>query len=452
VTPEGSVLIPEFGEVYLGQISLTQAKQKISAALEKRYRNVEISITLSHLRKLKVSIDGEVNYPGIFTVSSMDRVTEALKLAGGLTKNASERNMRLIRADSIINADILLYARGGDYTCNPYLLEGDKIIVPPRYEEVGLLEVYGAVKFPGEYEYADGDRVYDLILIAGGVTVDADTSSATIIRIEQDLDSTINIDIDLKQILEDPASEANIKLKIDDRLFVRSYPDYHRKAQVTIEGEVRYPGVYAIKDDTTTLVEVIEMAGGFTEAASLDEAEMFRSGYIAIGDTELDRRIKLSAEEQLSGFEREYLILKSDPQQGRISVDFRELFEKGNMTQNITLRDEDRIIIPRYSNTVRILGRVIKPGLITYSKDARLDYYLERAGGLSAGADKGGIRIVKSGTGSIVKPSSKIPIEVGDEILVPEKKPTDWWQVTKDVGLFLANLATVYYIVDRIID
>jgi hypothetical protein len=35
--------------------------------------------------------------------------------------------------------------------------------------------------------------------------------------------------------------------------------------------------------------------------------------------------------------------------------------------------------------------------------------------------------------------------------MVPEKKETDWWQVTKDVGLFLANLATVYIVVDQIV-
>ena len=452
ITPEGSVLISEFGEVDLGQISLSEAKDKIRAALKKRYRNVEISITLSKLRKLKISVDGEVNYPGIFTVSSMDRVTEALKLAGGLENRASERNIRLFRGDSLINVDVLLYARSGQANSNPYLIEGDKIVVPPKYRDIGLVEIYGAVKFPGEYEYAEGDRLRELILLGGGLTVDADPSSAVLVRIDPLTDSTIRMAIDLEGVLLDPDSPRNLELNVDDRLFIRSYPNFHAKAQVILDGEVRYPGVYAIKEDTTTLTEVIAMAGGFTAQASLDEAEMFRAGYSAIEDTELDRRIKLSSEEQISDFEREYLIQKSDPKQGRVSVDFKALFIDNIMTQDVVLRDGDRVVIPKYSNTVRILGRVIKPGLISYRESADIDYYIEKAGGFSTGADKGGVRIIKSGSGSILKPSSKNQIEVGDEILVPRDRPTDWWEVTKDVGLFLANLATVYYVVDRIID
>jgi len=451
VTPEGSVLIPEFGEVYLGQITLNRVKDLILNALKKRYRNIEISITLSRLRRLKVSVGGEVNFPGIYSVSSMDRVTEAVQIAGDLKENASSRNIKVFRDGIAINADLLLYARGGDRSCNPYLKEGDQIFVPPEYQKIGLLEIYGSVKLPGIYEYVPGDRISDLIMLAGGVTLDADLGSAELVRFDQQIDTTYMIKIPMQDILVNEESDHNLKLLPDDRLFIRSYPNYHVKSHVTIEGEVRYPGTYAIKEDTTRLTELVAEAGGFTKMASLDEANIYRYGYEAIKDIELDRRIKLSIE-KLSDIEREYLLLSSNPEQGRISIDFEELFINGNKEMDIRLKDRDRIMIPKISNTVRIMGRVLKPGLLEYREGAGVEYYVQRAGGYTKSAHRGKIRIIKGVSGSILKPSSKVRIEVGDQILVPEKRDIDWWQVTKDVGTFLANLATVYIVIDQVLE
>jgi len=451
ITPEGSILIPEFGEIHLGRITLNQAKTRMREALAKRYRNIDISITLSHLRRLKVSVGGEVIFPGIYTISSLDRVTEAIKLAGGLNDDASHRNIKVFRDNTAINADLLLYARGGEKKCNPYLREGDKAFVPPMQQKIGLLEIYGSVKLPGIYEFVEGDRISELILLAGGMTIDADLNSAELVRFDEEKDSSFTIKVALSEILENRQSDKNLKLYADDRLFIRAFPDFHTKARVTIDGEVVYPGTYAVKEDTTTLTEIIEQAGGFTPFASLDEARMYRYGYEAMKDTELDRRIKLSVD-QLSDFEREYLLLRSDPDQGRISIDFSELFIGGNMEMDIKLKDRDRIFIPKISNTVRIMGRVLKPGLLAYKEGAAVEYYVARAGGFTKSADHGKTRIIKGVSGSIVKPSSKNVIEVGDQILVPEKKDINWWQVTKDVGTFLANLATVYIVLDQVIE
>ncbi len=451
ITPEGTVLVPEFGQIELGQISLAEAKRQIMDALSKRYTNVEISITLSRLRMLKVSVDGLVNFPGLYTVSSADRVTDAIKLAGEIIEEGSRRNIRLIRNGQVRQVDLLLYSRVGDARNNPYLIEGDKIYVPPAYDNIGTVEIYGAVRQQGRYEFVQGERIDELVKLAGGLTIDANPSSAELYRFNDEDDSIISIDLDLNSILENPGGEQNLLLQSDDRLFIRSIPGYHDKARATIEGEVLFPGVYAIKEDTTTLTELIARAGGFTAQASLAEARMYRYGFEAIKDTELDRQIKLSTD-KLSDIEREYLMLRSDPDQGRVAIDFQKLFSENNEHLDVVLKDRDRIIIPRLSKTVRVMGRVLIPGLVTYRNGADIDYYVEKAGGFTKSADKGEIRIVKGTTGTIVKPSSRIRIEVGDEILVPEKRDVDWWQVTKDVGLFLANLATVYIVIDQIVE
>jgi len=198
VTPEGSVLVPEFGAIQLGQITLGEAKEKVLAALAQRYYNLEISITLSKLRKLKVSVDGEVYFPGIYTITSLDRATEAIQMAGGLRDNASRRNISLIRNDSVHNVDLLLFARGGNQSRNPCLAEGDKIFVPPRQPLVGLVEIYGPVKMPGKYEYVEDDRIYDLVMLAGGLQIEADSNLAELVRFDPSGDSTFTMNIALK--------------------------------------------------------------------------------------------------------------------------------------------------------------------------------------------------------------------------------------------------------------
>ena len=104
VLPEGVVTLPDVGDVMLGQITLAEAKQRISDALASRFRDRSIGVNLAKVRSFKVSVTGAVEKPGIVAVSAADRVSEAVALAGGLQERGSQRNIRLvnIERDTII--------------------------------------------------------------------------------------------------------------------------------------------------------------------------------------------------------------------------------------------------------------------------------------------------------------------------------------------------------------
>ncbi len=448
VTPEGMILIPETGPLRIAGETLAAARNAMLTALQNRYKNVQISLFLTKLRRIKVTVSGEVEHSGTYVLSAGDRVSEAVNAAGGLRSGASVRNLLTIRDSISLRADLLKYQRTGARSANPYLLEGDVIVVPTAEPMVNRLSIYGAVRSGGSYEYAPGDRLIDLIGIAYGLNTDADSASCELVRFNRDRVTSYSIQIDIPagNMWEDSLSR--VALLPDDRVFFRALPKYHRVAHVTVAGEVIFPGVYPIVEDSTRVSDAIEKAGGLTDKASLPEAWMDRIGYESPDDADVERRIRLSERRQ-NDIEAEYLKFLAMGHSGRVSIDFKRLIEDKEGSHDITLKDGDVITIPRLSQTVRVIGRVARPGLVEYTQGASLNYYILQAGGFGWKASKGRVHLIKGTSGAIVRPSDKNPIEVGDAIVVPEKTDRNWWGTIKDVGTFLASLATVYIVIDQ---
>jgi protein involved in polysaccharide export with SLBB domain len=450
VTPEGEVVIPEYGTVAVDGLTLESAKRATLQALKSRYRDVDISLSLTGLRRVKVSVSGEVEEPGVYVLSAGDRVSEVVRMAGGTVTGASQRNIVLFRGDNQILVDLLKYFRTHCRECNPYVHEGDVVVVPKAESRVNRIGIFGAVRSPSNLEYAKSDNLYDLVLLGFGLTTDADSFSCDIVRFESDQVSSREIHV---QLPSGPAwvdSAKCVELVPDDRVYFRSIPGYHEMAQVTIEGEVVFPGAYPIIEDSTRLSELIEMAGGLTENASLNESRMVRAGYSSMEEEDFERQLRISAED-LNYVEKEYLKAQSIGTPGRVSVDFNKLIVDKDGRYDIPLKHGDYIVIPRLSRTVRVIGKVTRPGLVEYFPGKDVKYYIDQAGGFGWKANKGEVRVVKSASGAIVKPSGKLPIDVGDAVVVPESKDRNWWGTIKDVGTFLASMATVYIVVDNIL-
>jgi len=451
VTPEGVLLVPEFGPIEVAGITLSEVKGRILRALKSRYMDVPISAFLTKIRSIKVSVSGKVEDPGIFVLSAGDRVSEALRRAGGANEGASRRNIRLFRGDSLIIVDLLKYFVGADSKENPYIREGDVIVVPSREISVNQIGIYGAVRSAGVFEYSQNDMLSDLILLAHGLTSDADSLDFEIVRFNDDGISSRTIQVSLPDGDAWTDSVARIRLLPDDRLLFRHVPEYHQTAQVSVMGEVVYPGVYPIIEDSTRLSEIIERAGGLNENASLSEAWMDRAGYESLEEADFERRLKLS-EDKRDDVEQEYLKFQSTGRPGRVSVDFQRLLVDKDGAYDIVLKNGDRVQIPSLSRTVRVIGRVIRPGLVEYSPNKDFKYYIEQSGGYGWKANKGRVRVIKASSRAIVELSRDIPIEVGDAIVIPESIDRDWWGIIKDVGTFLAHIATVYIVIDQVIE
>ncbi len=488
VTPEGELVFPAVGAIKVAGLVLTDAKQAIKHHLESKYVSDNISISLIQLRTFRVTVSGAVNYPGLVPVNAVDRVSDAIFMAGGLIeppppfpepedprkqnpsarklkveeeiseeeyeemKNsvASKRHIVVKRRDgSTIHADLQKYQLAGDVEANPYLLDGDVIVVETRQKEVGEVSVSGAVKKERTLEFAANDGIGDLLKMAHGFRVDADSSTLYLARFEADGRTVKNMEFDInwqnpvqvQQVMQTP-------LRPDDRLYVRQIPKFHTKRTVKVEGEVLYPGEYALTHNPTMLSDIIEQCGGFTDQAMLNAAHVVRKSYEDKEDREYER-LDLMLVNEMERKEKAYYREMSREIKGLVSTDFAALFREGNKNFDIPLRNSDVIVVPAKDYSVNVVGHVKRPGLVEYKPDQDFKHYIALAGGYNNGAWKRKIRVRKAGTGELV-PAKHADIEMGDTIYVPERVERDVWELFRDVALVTAQFATVVTMVMQI--
>ncbi|MBN1154264.1 SLBB domain-containing protein [candidate division KSB1 bacterium] len=474
ITPEGKLLIPLVKDIDLTDLTLQEAKQRIKQEVERKYRNTDVTVTLADLRRFRVHVAGQVSKPGAVVVTGINRVSDAIRMANPpveteetepelktysgkaaalpvvVMKVPSKRHIVLTRRDGEkIPIDLHSYEIYGNNEHNPYMLEGDVIYVPLFTKNLPICGVYGAVHEPEKYEFMEGDRVMDLIKLAHGFTYNADPSNIEVARFNSDNKTTYSFKVDLTKT--DPETGElleNIPLVVDDRIYVRYQPEYRIRRQVEIKGEIIYPGDYPIELNSVRLSEIVKAAGGFTENASLKEAFVIRTEYENIPDPEYDRLFEMSVEE-MTELEREYFKIKSRERKGIVAVDFEKLFIRNDENEDIILQDKDYIEIPMKDDVVAISGQVKRPGLQPYLKNKTLDYYIGKAGGYGWNAHTKRVRIIRAETGEWIKPKSSTVVQIGDEIIVPEKAERDGWAIFKDILSTTVQVVTLALVIQN---
>ncbi|HPM60657.1 MAG TPA: SLBB domain-containing protein [bacterium] len=485
VSPEGELIVPAVGAIPVANHPLSDAKSIIQEHLSAKYISRRIGIHLVKPRTFKVSVTGAVENPGYVEVRAMSRAAEAIELAGGLkqllkvetvtqqvaikselreetslqrtkpnpelrynSSAGSKRNIRITRrSGESVAVDLQKFALTGDRRANPYLRDGDVLFVPTEETSAGRLYIAGALKNPDIFEFAPGDCIGDLIAMAHGFTTDADSSKIELVRFQGKGSSITKKVILLPADNPEARAEAmRFPLQPDDRLFVRFQYKFHETRNVEIEGEVLYPGFYALENGTVHLSEMIARAGGFTREASLKNAYIQRRAQEDVLDPEYERLKKMAVLEMTES-ERDYFKIKARERVGGMGVDFVALFEQGDKSQDVALRDHDLIHVPAQEQTVKVTGQVLNPGLYPYKPNMTVKHYLAEAGGYNWNARKSRVRIIRSRTGEWAKPDNDSIIEVGDTIFIPEKPERDYWRLSRDLIAVAAQVATIFLVV-----
>jgi protein involved in polysaccharide export with SLBB domain len=429
VTPEGTLIIPTVGEVHVADLKLSEAKERATAEIRKRYSAGRPSVTLLIPRPIVVMVTGNVLNPGSYTLASYNRVDKAVEQANTPQRNQEQwqvdnvlrsmslRNIRVTRKDgSIVPADITKFLATREDRWNPYLREGDVIVVPRHDFRRDVVGVYGAVNVPGRFEYVRGDSVKDLIRIAYGFTSQAITDSVELARMSLDGERLTSVILDGNAVHDGTA--ADIPVEPGDRLIVRGRPDLRGDYFVLVEGEVQHPGVYPISRNRTRLSAVVAAAGGFTEYASLRTATLVRQS-LESNEVELERlesqRGGVSAEDSSYYYLETSLRLRKEI----VTVDFVRLFANGDTTADVVLRELDRVVVPSVKSTIYVFGQVVTPGHVPFEAGRTYDFYVGAAGGLTERARGGDVKIVKARTRQWLSPD-ETTIEEGDYVWVPK--------------------------------
>lgn len=445
ITPEAVLIIPGAGELYTAGMTLTELKSACIARLRVFYPRTPISVTLGKVRRFRVTVTGTVERPGLHVVTANTRASEVLD-AAGLRDDAARRRVRLERRDTTMLIDLAAFERLGLREANPYLSEGDVIIVPPVDRRWGNIRVDGAVHLSGEFGFSPGDLLGDAIDLAFDLRPDADTTRVELWRFAGTNSEAALVTWPHGSTYSDWRKFA---LHPDDRIIVRSIDGFRVKRGLHITGEVQREGYYAIPSESITLRSLIDSAGGFTPFADLDHAMVIRSKQPEWVGADRER-VALVPPELRSRSEEDFLLANALTIQGRVAVDFEKLFQSGDETHNISLYDGDEVVVPRMTESISIIGRVVQPGLVPLKIGENLDYYVNRAGGFAWQADRGGTFLVKGGTGAAVKKKRIGEITSGDTIVVPTRRGRKWWQAFRETLAVTTGLATLYLVIDQV--
>jgi len=299
-----------------------------------------------------------------------------------------------------------------------------------------LVEVNGAVKFPGLYPLAKNANVTSLLVAAGGLTQEAYLLSAELTRrsSEGDQPSIDRINFSLKEAV---SGEYPIKLNAQDHLIVKVQPGWQKDMVVELQGEFIFPGTYTFKRGEN-LKDVITRAGGFTEFA-YPAGAVFSRERLKRQEAERLKFLNAQLKQEISSLAlRRQNSSATDPAQaiaivdqldkaepvGRLVIDLNSAV-KGDTLANLMLEKGDKLFVPALNPVVSVIGEVQFSSNHTFNPNLTVEDYIATAGGTKRQADTGRIYIVKS-NGSVELPNNSFwfsrnykPLEPGDTIIVP---------------------------------
>lgn len=296
------------------------------------------------------------------------------------------------------------------------------------------VEIYGSVRFEGEYPLTEGMSAHDLIALAGGLTESALGTKGEITRYEIDSQRqtlVMHLDVNL--------SEENPSLIESDTLRVTQIPLWQRKESITLDGEILHPGTYTILPGET-LMDVLYRAGGLTPHAypegavfSREDLRQLEAERLEDLKSQIEAEIvadtiqgSLAANKAVTADETEKVLDNINRVQalGRMVIDLPAIMENPTVF-DFQLEDGDVLEIPRYKPSVTVVGEVQYPTSHFFDQKLSLSDYVDRSGGTKNNADKRRIYIVKS-NGRVMLPEESAwfrlknkSIDPGDTIVVP---------------------------------
>jgi protein involved in polysaccharide export with SLBB domain len=452
VTPEGSLYIPTVGEVRVSDMTLDAAKARVLAELKRKYTAGQASVTLTAARPILVTVLGTVLNPATYTLAAHNRIDRAIEEANKPVRNqeadAAEPVMRAMSQRHILvkhkdgttsRADIPRFRATRDNRLNPYLREGDVVVVPRLDRSSPMTAIYGDVNAPDHFEFVQGDSVKDLVGMAFGFTATAIADSIELFRQSTDAERQDRRLLDGRAILA--GEQADLALLPGDRIVVRRKRDLRTDRRVSVQGEVHFPGFYPIARQSTKLSEIIAAAGGFTDLAALGSSEVIRRS-VDPSALQLERLESLRG--GVAQEDSAYFVLETELRLRKeiVNVDFEKLFLNKDSTQDLVLRDGDYINIPALTKSVYVFGQVVSPGNIAFLPGADYRYYIQKAGGATDRAREGDVRIVKARTKQWLSPGDT-EMEAGDYVWVPKdpERPFAYYLSTMSQAAAIISVA-----------
>ncbi len=485
VSPESKIILTRVGEVDLKGKTLSEAKLLIITKIQENSKDALVYVSLYRPRNVIVEVSGNVGNPGTYTYPASYKISTVIKFANQLKPSGmttlqqgimlhqkiekkkqfdelfsnsgipyitsyQTRNILVMHNNGTTDiADLDKAAVLSDAKFDPYIREGDRIFIPYDNMDAASISISGTVIRPFITAFKNGDMASLLLKFGGGLREDADLENVKLFLSSDNSSVNLKIDEQLNLLQED------IELQPGSFIIVgkKNETQKNNSGVVSVVGNVNKPGVYPVINDKTTIKEVIDMSGGFTEEAYLPLATIVRRDESLTNSKNIDYQLMEKFQHSnLTIYDTSRYKIDIIMREPRVACDFEAVFNNNDNNANISLRDGDIIKIPSNPRSVFVFGQVRNPGYIKFEEGKNMKWYIEKAGGFSETSKKSGARIIRGKNKTWVEGEDDVYVFAGDEIYIPapssvpaEAEAQTWIMISSLASSVFALLNLVYW-------
>ena len=357
VRPDGKITLQRAGDVLAAGKTAPQLAQQIERILARTLNNARVQVIVKTAASKQAVISGAVKTPGPYTFKTGLRAVDLISLAGGLSTKPARIKGRIIRAGRDLPLDVARATADPTSAAN-LPLRADDLIILDAQDFTKQLTVTGNVGAPGNYDYDENLTLASLLAQAGGFKPGASARNAYVLRDGK------NIPLDLSAVQSGrvPANSPlnNFQFELGDVLTVPANLD-----RIGVTGQVNQPNFYALPEDAAdaTILRVLALAGGPQEGADLSKVTLTR---VVNGEQKV------------------------------VPVDVAAI-QNGTAPDNMQLRPDDILFVPKRDSNVTVSGAVGSPGSYPISDTDTLLSVLAKAGDPTKNASLRNVSVLRDG-------------------------------------------------------
>lgn len=259
-------VVPALGEIKAEGLTVYELKEEIEKRVKKYFHGVNVRVSLSGLRLFSCSVIGSVRDPAVYSITPLYRLSNVIEIAGGIAGTGSYRNITIKSADgSSKTFDLYAFLYKGEMEQNPYMKAGDIVIIP---QAIMTVKITGRVFRKGNFELKEGERLKDLIEVAGGFQRRGSlTRTIKIYNIKSPDEVS---EIDPYKLLIENDSLSNVELRTGDVVTIPMEP-----FTVTVVGQVTQGGTFEYEPGAD-FNYYLGLAGGYAERANTRDIRITR--------------------------------------------------------------------------------------------------------------------------------------------------------------------------------
>ena len=386
---------------------------------------IQISKILDRFQN-RVKLSGAVFRPDVYELTDGMRISDLIQKADGLKEDAYLGRAQLIRLKPNLLKELVsinlgkAIQKGSEE--NIYLQREDELYINSIVDlrDSLTVDLLGEVRSEGRFNYVDSMTVKDLILMAGGFNYEASKQVEVARQIQNDIAAKDNqlatiFKTEINGDLSFNPGQENFVLQPMDVVTITKKIGYNKPEVVRIAGQVQSEGLYSLSSRLDRVSDLISRAGGLVFNAYTKGAYIIRKSIVY---DSLSSKVKDS-------FLLNKIAFESPANIQRISLDIDAILKKPAGPEDIVLRDEDEVVIPKLDNKVTIRGGVLRPVTISYKDGLTLNECISAAGGVTEISRRSKAYVVyNNGRAKRTKSFGFIrinpKIEPGSEVVLPE--------------------------------